>query len=182
MKKRYVIILLCILCVIIIQIMFPFSSISLRKTVAFQPDQSTALEIDNMLTKFKENEHVGLTNSIVFLRTDLVIQPFEREWLFDPERRAISKHELFKLRTDLVNMKQVLFDIALSESIELGEKPYLQTIFELCETMEEVIDNLLSGTNTRFEIKRSISNLQGNMQFMLLMYTQFFEHYENRTT
>lgn len=174
MSKRVRIGLIVVLCLVAIKWIFPFSFLSVYKSVTFKQDLVYIKNYQNELQEFKKDHEQIEVWDRIRAHTEYVLDFYEMD-LMAAEKVKITKRDLNEMLDQVKNIRNTLIHISFSEELSEESRMYLeQSIYE-CFFIEDSIREMLKpNMYTWFQVKTLIGNLQGRLGMGLDIYSHFY--------
>ncbi|MFG6494951.1 hypothetical protein P8610_06295 [Fictibacillus sp. UD] len=142
---------------------YPFSSISLNKTLVYNADNIIVDDYQKELKQFKkdyESETSTTKNDPTFNRMPFILSVYEQPWLLSKGDTAISKDSLDRMLAEVRESREIILLLAFEENYNISTKSYLKMLLDQTLSLEEEIQTVQqSNMNTRKTLDRQFRNL-----------------------
>ncbi|TCN24999.1 hypothetical protein [Mesobacillus foraminis] len=156
--------------------LFPYSSLSLNRTVTYDPDNRMVKEYLQSLTDFKDQYKTKKPDDATAHRNPYFLQLFELKWLTSKEPVQMDHQDLDILLLEVKTARQSLMELAFQESYPVHAKIYLKNTIEGCLELEERIEDLQdSKFRSRATLDRQYRNLHVSFINNLGRYSSFYK-------
>ncbi|MCF6138812.1 hypothetical protein [Pseudalkalibacillus berkeleyi] len=176
--------------IILINWFYPYSALSMTKSIPFTPNSIVVEHYKEELTTFKKKyeEQVQSDDDVNVNRTtdriQYLLQMFEQDWLLKKESTKMTKSKLETIHFEVKEAKQILIELAFKESYDQDSKTLLRTLLESTLYIEENILYIINSDNhSRAESKNLLGNLHmsfvANFDHLTTFYDRYLEHDQN---
>ncbi|MED1865225.1 hypothetical protein P4V41_17295 [Fictibacillus nanhaiensis] len=187
-KKRFWFILLgFVLLFLLINYFFPFSPLSIKKSIRYSGDQvlidvyrselkAFKLEYEPLLNQQRKNELIQdrTTNDVEYL-----LQMYELPWLVDKDSITITQKLLTDMDFEVNEAKDILINLTFQEEYSKSTKGYMQSLLTQTLSLEREIDQLKhhSSLHPRSTIDRQLRNLHVHFISNFKMLSTFYKEH-----
>ncbi|RDI45587.1 hypothetical protein [Falsibacillus pallidus] len=160
---------------------YPYSFISVKKSIRFQPDPKVAEEYKTDFQSFRQHYYSNSVElaSLTDNRTEFVLNAFDQKWLMSSEPVTMDSMKLNDILTEVQDARTLIMELAFRETYPQETKEYLKIALENSIEMESYL--LMVKNNPSITRERSNSMFhQMHMMFQneLKMYESFYESYQ----
>lgn len=164
---------------IMINWFFPFSLISLKKSVVYNADNVIIDEYRSKLKHFHKGYELQSTqNDPTLNRIPFILSMFEQPWLLSKGDTNLSKDALDRMLVEVREAREVILLLSFEQDYNTSTKTYLKMLLDQTLSLEEEIRTVQqSNLHTRKTLDRQLSNLHVSHISNFLMLSAFFEEY-----
>lgn len=158
---------------------FPFSLISLKKSVVYNADNVIIDDYRSKLKQFKKGyELQPIQNDPTLNRIPFILSLFEQPWLLSKGNTDISKSALDRMLVEVKEAREVILLLAFEEDYNTSTKTYLKMLLDQTLTLEEEIRTVQqSNLYTRKTLDLQLRNLHVSHISNFQMLAAFLEEY-----
>lgn len=181
MKKGIIIIPVAIILAMAgISWVFPYSILSLNKSITYNQDNVVVDQYLESLQSFKEiYETKQGDKDLTTDRLQYMMEFYQSSSLTTRDTVKVSQQDLDITLFELKQITETLMDLAFSEDYDNETKEYLKLTLKSCLSLEEEIESLINPTfDSRKVIKTRISNLHGGLMANFNYLVTFYEQYK----
>lgn len=160
---------------------YPYSSISIKKSISFNADNIVVKEYLKDLNEFKKNYNMNRQNKddITTDRTQYILQMYEQNWLISERPVKMEYQDLDTILIEVKETRRNLMDLAFKENYSEFTKDYLKYTIENCLAIEESIMELKnSQTHSRKTLNIQYRNLQNDFRSNFGIFDTFYREYQ----
>ncbi|GGC79369.1 hypothetical protein GCM10007216_07320 [Thalassobacillus devorans] len=184
-KNKAVVTLITVVCVLgAVSWLYPYSPVSAKKTITYQPDEVVVEQYENDLSAFKdryqrvsegEEEYSRTTDQVQYL-----LQMFEQRWLVSKEPTKVTKGKLDKIHFEVKQAREVLIGLVFEEEYTDNASSFLRLLLERTLHLEEQVNELKHASDhSRATLDREFRNLHTSFINNFGMLDTFFDRYLN---
>lgn len=157
-----------------VNVFFPFSPMSLRKSVSYVPASYEAIEYQNDIKQFKEQFNEN-NNELV----KAILPLYNNEWLYSVETLSFNKRQFDDLLKDLTQARSTMNEFREGNTAPAATQTYLNDYLLNLESLEVIINELKNSQwLTRNELKNELRNVQTYYRNSFILFNTFCEVYE----
>jgi hypothetical protein len=180
MKKiTRIILVIAFLLVISVNWFFPYSFLSLNKSVSYKPDSEVVRDYVKDLNHFKKILKNDKQDNVTSIRSQDILQVYEQKWFMSEKAVKMKYEDIDSILLEIKNVRQILMDLAFKETYSEVTKKYLQATIEQSMLIEENIIELKNSKGySRSTINRQYYNLHVRHIDNFRMFTSFYEEFK----
>ncbi|MBH0155160.1 hypothetical protein IHV10_02210 [Fictibacillus sp. 5RED26] len=175
------------LLLLLINWVFPFSPLSLKKSIRYGGDQilvddyrselkTFKMEYETRLKQQRKDEFIKdlTTNDVEYL-----LQMYELPWLVNKDSITITKKTLTDMEFEVKEAKETLINLAFQEEYSESTKEYLHSLLTQTLSLEKEIDELKhhSSLHPRSMIDLQLRNLHVHFISNFRMLSTFYQEH-----
>lgn len=179
MTKRVRIGIILVLCLVAVTWMFPFSSLSMYKSVSYKSDPVFIENYKNEIEEFEKIHERGEGLDRIQSHTNYLLDELYGMDLMIATKDRVTMNDLDHAFNTVRNMNTTLIRFSFDEELSKESREYLELSIYECLIIQDAIREL-KGPHfyTRFQLKNLISNLQYRISVSFEKYSHFYlAHY-----
>ncbi|MFE6169653.1 hypothetical protein ACFVP8_17540 [Viridibacillus arvi] len=181
-KKTRINVWVCVAILFLISVnwFYPYSFLSVQKTLSFDADNIVVEAYTEELNDFAKNYEFSPEFNLTTERTQYILQMYEQEWLISKKPVKLKMNDLEAIIMEVKETREILLELAFRETYSHETKDYLKASLKSCLDLEERIQYLQnSQNNSRSTLTRQFRNIQGEFISNFDLYTSFYESYKS---
>lgn len=162
---------------------YPYSILSVQKSVSYNPDNIVIQNYITEVKKFRKIYEENNQNDLVNNKTARILQFYEQNWLLREKPIKIHYQDLDLILSETKEVRNILIELTLFEGYSQEAKEYLKLNIQQYLAIEEgLIELKKSKIHSRSTLIRQFKNLNSDIIESLDIYTYFYNDYLSGAT
>lgn len=185
--KRILLVFICVGVLFLIGVnwFYPYSFISINKSISYNADTVVVKQYQKDLKDFKNSYNKVLNkapkDNLTIQRTQFIIQMYDQLWLTSTKPIQMKYQELDTILAEVKEARRILTELAIQESYSKDAKGFLKLTLENCSLIEENLEEIKdSKSHSRSTLNNQLQNLHMRFQSNFGIFKSFYEYEEKK--
>ncbi|WP_283152771.1 hypothetical protein [Guptibacillus hwajinpoensis] len=158
---------------------YPYSSLSLHRSISYSPDPYLVEDYTEKMNGLSKKYAEGSGDDPTMDRLQYILQMYDQEWLMSEKAVVMTKEDLDNVAFDVKEARNVLIDLSFEETYSADVKKQLRLSIENCLAIEESVEELKDANLlTRDLAQIQYGNLHGTFDSSLRTLGTMYARYE----
>lgn len=181
-KKNVSRILLVFICVGVLFLIgvnwfYPYSFISINKSISYNADNVVVKQYQKDLKDFKNSYYKELSkvpkDNLTIQQTQFIIQMYDQPWLTSTKPIQMKYQELDTILFEVKEARRILTELAIQETYSKDAKGFLKLTLENCSLIEENLEEIIDSKS------HSRSNLNSQLHILHMSFMSNFDIFKS---
>ena len=158
---------------------YPYSSLSLHRSISYSPDPYLVEDYTEKMNGLSKKYAEGSDDDLTMDRLQYILQMYDQEWLLSEKAVVMTKEDLDNVAFDVKQARNVLIDLSFEETYSADVEKQLRLSIENCLAIEENVEELKDANFlTRDLVQIQYRNLHGTFDSSLRTLETMYDRYE----
>lgn len=161
---------------------YPFSILSIKKSITYNPDDIVVEEFLHNLNDFKGDYSREQQGDLTANRTQYILTMYEQKWISSKEPVKINVTDLDSMLLEVKSTRQTLMELAFQENYSTDTRILLKYTIESCLAIEDsILDLKNSQSHSRKTLVLQYQNLHVSFINNFNFFVSFYEEYRKNS-